>query len=1378
MADTLQLSDTTEPARAEISRDEASRLKALRDLRVLDTAPEVEFDALVSAAALVCGTPISLITLVDQDRQWFKANFGLPGVVETHRDISLCSHAICGDELMEVEDASLDPRFADNPMVTGGPEFRFYAGVPLSLSNGQNVGTLCVVDHKPQTLTPHQREILKHLACAATRALEARLTLDYERELLMVQSRAASIVSNSVDAIVTVGLDGIIQLWNASAEEMFGFSTEEAVGQPISLIMVPEMGAEPGADYQIGDTGQGTTRETVRQTRDGTILPVSVSSGPVFSDTGEIVGKTEIMRDISDSVSVTRELIEERQRFEYIIEATEAGTWEWNHQTGEARFNERWAEMIGCTLDELAPVSMQIWKDAIHPDDLEMTELQLQQHFDGQTPAYMSEVRIRHKDGHWVWVLNRGKVLTRTEDGAPEWMFGTQQDITEQKLQEEMLRESETFLDRTGRAAGVGGWQIDLASGRIVWSAETCRIHGVEPGYVPHLDEAINFYAPEARPAVQAAVQRSMEGGEGWDLELPFIKAGGQRIWVRAVGTAEFEGGRPVRLTGAFQDISDQVEQRMALEKLRDRQLAATENGQIGIWDADLTAGKTHYSEMWCDLIGYTREEVGDSPDIWLQFVHPTDKERLKTSDLDHIAGKTPYFEEQFRMLHKNGSWVWILDRGRVFARDENGTPTRMIGTHIDITSQKEAERQQFLLAERVKIATDSGGIGIWDFDLVDNLFTWDSWMYHLYGLPQREGERVPENWQKYFHPDDIDRIESAVRKTIEEGVPLEEEHRIIRPDRSIRYIRLSAKAVSDPAGNAMRLIGAAWDVTETRQLALELQEQHEMLRVTLHSIGDAVMTTDADGAVAWLNPVAERMTGWSSDEAMGQPSHVVFNIVHEETGQCAQDPIRACLEMTNVVGLDRDTMLIARDGREFSIEDSAAPIRNSDGDILGVVLVFHDVSEQRRMSREMRHRATHDPLTGLINRAEFDRRLTAVFEKSQIDEARNVLLYIDLDQFKIVNDSCGHAVGDILLKQVSKLLAETIRSGDTLARLGGDEFAVLLEQCSIENATRIAQKMCDRMSDFRFVHDGKRFRVGTSIGLVPVDGTMPSVASILQAADSACYAAKEGGRNRVQIWAGSDKTMAAWSGEMRWASRIEHALDEDGFVLFVQDIRPVCGEAAGRHAELLVRMKHEDGSLIQPAAFLPSAERFNLASRIDRWVLSHAIDWVSNTARTQDLGTICINLSGQSVGDRSFHQHAISMLEEAGEDVCGRLCFEITETAAITNLADARTFIDQVRERKVRVALDDFGAGVSSFGYLKRFPVDYLKIDGQFIRDLIDDPLNDATVRCFVEVAHILNIKTVAEYVGDDAVMSKLAEIGVDYAQGFHLHKPQPLLD
>jgi diguanylate cyclase (GGDEF)-like protein/PAS domain S-box-containing protein len=1485
------------------SIDEQKRLQALRDLEVLDSGPELEFDALVKAAALVCGTPISLISLVEENRQWFKANVGLPGVTETSRDVSFCAHAMQQGALMEVEDATKDRRFSANPLVNGDPGIRFYAGVPLALTNGQNVGSLCVIDREPRKLTQHQRDVLSHLGYAAARALEARIAVQSEKELRLVESRAASILKSSPDAIVTMGLDGQIQHYNDAAERLFACTADDLIGQSIYRFVPALLDDQRMVDvtaWLAKETGKSF--ETTGLRWDGASFPISIAFGQVVSGFGTFLGMTAIIRDIRDLVNARataieneervrrlyettpammhsidatgrllsvsdrwlevlgyrredvigrfsseflteesrvkartvlpeffrtghceqveyqlvssrgeiidvllsatlerdpegkpirtmaiiedvtlrrlaeRRLAEEKQRLANIIEGTQAGTWEWNVQTGETRFNERWAEIIGYTLSELQPVSIDTWMRHAHPDDLYSSGEYLHEHFDGKSDAYDFEARMRHREGHWVWVHDRGKVITWTPDGKPEWMFGTHQDITLRKIQEDTLRKSQIFLDRTGRVAGVGGWEVDLQTGDIVWSEETCRIHGVEPGYVPTMDEAIAYYAPEARPIIQNAVENSMATGEGWDLELPFIKASGERIWVRAVGAVEFEGDKPIHISGALQDISERVEQRIAVERLNDQMAAATDNGRIGIWDADLRSGRTYYSDMWCELLGYSREEFGDAIDNWLKLVHPDDRERAKAADRDHIAGEAAYFEEEFRMRRKDGSWVWILDRGRVVARNDDGSPVRMIGTHIDITRQKAEEEERRLLAERMSIATDSGGIGIWDYDLVKNVVTWDPWMYRLFGLPERNGERVPDLWRRHIHKDDYERIEQAVSSAIRESRALNEEYRIIRPDHSTHYIRISAKIISDDAGQPLRLIGAAWDVSAQRKLALELADQHELMRVTLHSIGDAVMTTDALGIVQWLNPVAERMTSWSAAEASGQPSGVVFNIINEETRQRAPDPITACLQTLDIVGLDENTMLIARDGREFSVEDSAAPIRNSEGNVLGAVLVFHDVSEQRRLSREMRHRASHDPLTGLINRAEFDRRLQTVFKKSRFDGSSNVLLYIDLDQFKIVNDSCGHAVGDDLLKQVSKLLADTIRSGDSLARLGGDEFGVILESCTAENATHIAQAICDRMRDFRFVQDDKRFRVGTSIGLVPIDATMQSLASILQAADNACYAAKEGGRNRVHVWVDTDQAMAARSGEMRWASRIERALDDDQFVLFAQNIRPISGKLAGRHVELLIRMKDEDGSLISPSAFLPSAERFNLATRVDQWVLTNAIEWIASLPEATETETISINLSGHSVGDRSFHRQAMEVLDEAGEAVCRRLCFEITETAAITNLADATTFIDQVRSRGVRVALDDFGAGASSFGYLKRFPVDYLKIDGQFIRELTDDPLNDVTVRCFVDVARVLGIKTVAEYVESAEILSKLASIGVDYAQGFHIHKPEAI--
>jgi diguanylate cyclase (GGDEF)-like protein/PAS domain S-box-containing protein len=573
-----------------------------------------------------------------------------------------------------------------------------------------------------------------------------------------------------------------------------------------------------------------------------------------------------------------------------------------------------------------------------------------------------------------------------------------------------------------------------------------------------------------------------------------------------------------------------------------------------------------------------------------------------------------------------------------------------------------------------------------------------------------------------------------------------------------------------------IRMVGQR--VEEAHKLARELAEQHERLRVTLRSIGDGVITTDAQGNVTWLNPVAEQLTGWSATEAQGRGLCEVFSIIHEDTRQVADNPVGICLAENRIVGLAPKTILLGRQGAEYPIEDSAAPIRNEAGETLGAVLVFHDVTEQRRLNSEMSHRATHDALTGLLNRSEFEVRLVSLLHVAQVDGTQNAMLCIDLDQFKLVNDTCGHAAGDQMLVQVAKLLLAVVRASDTVARLGGDEFGILLAHCPQAQAHALAQKICDTLETFRFTYMDQRFRVGASIGLVPVDLRWACASAIMNAADESCYAAKAAGRNRVHAWSDSDEKMQARHGEAQWATRLAGALDDNRFVLFAQRIYPIGTQGGGIHAELLIRMRELDGSLSQPGAFLTAAERFHMASRIDRWVLATAIEWMTQVPNLEAIELLCVNLSGQSVEDAAFHRWAIAMLADAGPRICSRICLEITETAAVTSMADAALFIGRLRAIGVRVALDDFGAGASSFGYLKSMPVDFLKIDGQFVRDILTDRLDEAAVRCFADVAAVVGMQTIAEFTDSEAVLQRLETIGIDFAQGYYLHKPAPIAE
>ena len=1005
--------------------DESRRLRSLEQLQILDTPPEEAFDALVRAAASVTGSPISLISLVDADRQWFKANLGLPDASETPREVAFCAHAILDDGLFEVPDASADPRFADNALVTGQPDIRFYAGAPLTLSDGTRAGTLCVIDRQPRVLNEWQRDILRMLSRTAVQLLEGRRALLEEQALRAEASSAAALMRCSLDAMLGTDPAGRITHWNAAAEKLTGLTAAQSLGEPIATLM-PSLSEALAQALQACVAGHydGGSFDALVQGPDGETVEVSVSASPIqqagglaaglvlvlhdmrgqrlamsaladskarykvlsdvsplgvyatdlagqcsytnerwqsifglsleeslgngwgstlhpddrsrvmedwqrFASSGtELDMEFRVLRrdgsvrtvrsrarptsdlgpqlapgyvgsveDVTEQRATERALQHERWRLNTVLENTGIGTWEWNVQTGEVRVDAVSAQRLGYTLAELTPTTGHFRRAISHPDDAAENHRRMNDHLEGRTPGYESALRLRHKQGHYLWLEERGRITTRTEDGRPEWVYGVTVDITGRKAQEVELQRSQELLQRTGEVAGIGGWELDLATNKVTWSPQTRKIHRVPDDFEPVLETAIRFYAPEAGPVMEQAVASALAGGGGWDLQLPLIRHDGTRIWVRAVGSAEFAQGQAVRLIGTLQDV-------------------------------------TH--------------------------------------------------------LHK---------------------------------------------------------------------------------------------------------------------------------------------------------------------LTAELTQQHELMRVTLQSIGDAVITTDAHGVITWLNPVAERMTGWSNANALGQPITQVFHILHDEHRTSAENPVLSCLAQLKPCGLAGSTVLVSRDGTERAIEDSAAPIRRENGEVLGAVLVFHDVTEQRRLSGEMTYRATHDALTGLLNRTEFESRLEQLLGSAGEQDAEHALLFLDLDQFKLVNDACGHSAGDQLLQQVSRLLTETVRSRDALARLGGDEFAVLLERCSADNAALVAQKICDRIDEYRYQHDNRRFRVGASIGLVPLNRRMASSAAALQAADAACYAAKEGGRNRVHVWVDTDHDATAHHGNAQWATRIEHALDEDRFVLYAQRI-------------------------------------------------------------------------------------------------------------------------------------------------------------------------------------------------------------------------------
>ncbi|NDP48349.1 MAG: EAL domain-containing protein [Sulfuriferula multivorans] len=565
--------------------------------------------------------------------------------------------------------------------------------------------------------------------------------------------------------------------------------------------------------------------------------------------------------------------------------------------------------------------------------------------------------------------------------------------------------------------------------------------------------------------------------------------------------------------------------------------------------------------------------------------------------------------------------------------------------------------------------------------------------------------------------------------------------------------------------------------LTRATQSEAALYGEKERAEVTLQSIADAVITTNSAAEVQYLNPVAERLTGWSNDAAHGLPLECVINIVHDETGQAMCNPVQECLANSSVELLHAHAALLHGNGTVIAIEASAAPMRNDKGEVIGAVMVCQDVSHARKLAHQLSHQATHDSLTGLINRREFERRLDEALGNAKREDMQHVLLYLDLDQFKVVNDTCGHVAGDQLLSQVGTLLGHKLRNSDTLARLGGDEFGILLEGCDIERGEQNAETLRKMISDFRFVWEDKIFQVGVSIGLVEINAASEKSVTVMSAADAACYVAKDEGRDRIQVFQGGNKGAERY-GEMQWVARIHKAIDENRLLLYRQNIVAVAGNDSVAHAEILLRMLDEHGAIIPPMAFIPAAERYNVMIMIDRWVVKNTFEWLVANPLSHNNHPLylSINLSGQSLGDKNFLHYIVDEFMRTGVDA-ERICFEITETAAIANIGRAKDFISTLKKRGCRFALDDFGSGMSSYSYLKNLDVDYLKIDGAFVKDIVQNPVDFAMVESINRIGHVMGIQTIAEFVEDEIILEKLREIGVDFAQGYAIHKPEPLI-
>jgi diguanylate cyclase (GGDEF)-like protein/PAS domain S-box-containing protein len=563
-----------------------------------------------------------------------------------------------------------------------------------------------------------------------------------------------------------------------------------------------------------------------------------------------------------------------------------------------------------------------------------------------------------------------------------------------------------------------------------------------------------------------------------------------------------------------------------------------------------------------------------------------------------------------------------------------------------------------------------------------------------------------------------------------------------------------------------------------------KLEREKELAEVTLHSIMDGVITTDAAGRIEYLNPVAEQYLGWTSVQAAGKPLSEVYRVLDERSGK----PIEPLALAQGAAAGEAEPVavrLVDRSGRECPVRYSHAPIRGRDGTVHGMIVVFHDVSQIRAMAQQLIWQASHDSLTGLVNRREFERRLTELIDTAKSQRRDHALLFMDLDNFKAVNDTCGHSAGDELLRQLTTIMLSRMRGSDTLARLGGDEFGALLESCPIDQALRIANGLRETVREFRFVWEGKTFNVGVSIGLVPIDAASGDVNQMLATADACCYEAKNRGRDLVQVYRPTDPDLGGKHQDLQIVSQINRAFELGQFRLYRQRIAALDPAARhGMHYEVLIRMVDRSGNLVPATGFMPAAERYNLLTSIERWVVSSLVEFLHRQCAAQaaspnlhggERGFYSVNISGASINDKSFPDFLRNLLTRY-QLPSGLLCLEITETTAISNLSKAAELMHELKGMGCRFALDDFGTGMSSFAYLKYLPVDFLKIAGVFIKDMATDAMDYAIVDSINRISHILGMRTVAESVEDATILARITELGLDYAQGYFIAEPEPL--
>ena len=898
------------------------------------------------------------------------------------------------------------------------------------------------------------------------------------------------------------------------------------------------------------------------------------------------------------------------------------------------------------------------------------------------------------------------------------------------------------------------------------------------------------LYTEEDRAADRPRHNLSMAAENGFYTEETWRKRkDGSLFWAHIVLTAL---RAPNQTLLGFSKVTLDLTRHRLLEQCTkekeeiDQILNAADSGT---WKWNVHSGRVEISPHLMQLLGYQ----GDTPtlefDSWLGFVHRDDRTAFRAQlEGARAHPESAPLETELRLLNHDRSYHWFFLRANWHPSGE-GEQLEFMGVCVAIDSLKASEQEKErllkeLTRERARFANilEQLPSGVMLAETPSGKVT-----YQNRAASMLLGHSV-DDINSYRGLDRFHFIDASGRRIPADQLPLARSVRqrqaastqdliYERDDGARLHFAVTAAPIIDADGIARLAVAVLHDISSLKRAELAAATEKERALVTLAAITDGVMTADRSGRLTMINPAAERMTGVAQHDARGCRFHEVLRF-HEEGGTAAViDAIDRCLKERRVISSLPHLTMVSRDDHHYSVESAVAPVCLADGELIGAVLIVHDVTESKRLMRRLGFEASHDALTGLVNRREFETRLERALERARTPGgASAALLYMDLDQFKIVNDTCGHSAGDDLLKLLANTYAEHVRERDTLARIGGDEFALIVEHCDVDEALAVAQKILDATRNFRYACKGRLFQLGVSIGLTPIDRGIASVEETLRRADHACYIAKERGRNRIFVHYHGDLDFAQRRSDMHWVTRLTHAFQNEQLQLYCQPIMALGDGSGKKHYEILLRLRNGRAGPVLPGTFLPAAERYDVILKIDRWVLQRTLEWLSgHKAHMETLDMCSINVSRRSLTDPSFHKFAADLID-ASDVPAQKLCFEITEHGAIADMQKTIAFIEAMSARGCRFSLDDFGTGMTSFSYLKQLPVNFIKIDGSFIQMMSSSQVDFEMVRFTNDISHMMGRQTIAEYVSDAAILASLKEIGVDFAQGYCIGKPRPL--